>query len=848
MKETLKPAGKIIAFLMMILAAVALLAFSGAAADEEEHVHVWGQWRIESEATCQKEGVKSRLCKSCMVKETELIPKEHVYGSWQTVKAYTCTEDGSEIRYCYYCSLSETRTVAAAHRIDESSWIIDVKPTCQSEGSRWAICTACGNMVSDVMPVDENAHSYSGANEGWQEIDKPCDVGATHYRVCTKDSSHVELKYANVPHKFNEDNWVITKTATCKEDGERWNICLVCGEKITEVISAGIDHHVLDAASWKVMAPSTCTVHGVETNTCSLCLKPIARELPLDEDAHNFVAEPQVLVAPTCCATGLGIYKCADCGAVETKVIPVDPDGHQFDGEWNITEAEGCVNGSKINTCKLCNNVINIVIPAPHSFDITTQWKIIKNPTCSKPGLKEAVCPDCRDTVSVEIPINENNHEYGSWVVVEESTCDKAGYQIRRCEHNYGHLDIKELPKAEHVYSTDWVVSKEPTCSEMGVEVNHCVICDRDIFRNIPIDNDAHSEENPWEIVKEPTCKEDGLKTKYCSICDKTIEIAIPAHSKTWKLYKEEKATCISDGTEYYYCTACGYEGTLAVERDKNAHNLVDKEIILYPTCSTEGKKWQVCTYCGYIPGYDKNHPDAGNPTVIPADGHHLLTSVVTDATCKQEGEKILKCSLCDKVVIRNKYILPHINDDWKFYDEGSNCEAGGTQYRYCLICGTQTGIRKVGKGEHALKTETKKATCRAEGYIRKTCSICDYVSVTTLPMTAHNNVVLKQGTPATCTEDGITDATYCLNCGLEVKQQVIKAYGHDFVENANGTKYCKNCYIFMGEDEKPCSCICHNQDGFSQLIFRIINFFNKLFGKNDVCECGKIHYEKTVK
>jgi hypothetical protein len=48
-------------------------------------------------------------------------------------------------------------------------------------------------------------------------------------------------------------------------------------------------------------------------------------------------------------------------------------------------------------------------------------------------------------------------------------------------------------------------------------------------------------------------------------------------------------------------------------------------------------------------------------------------------------------------------------------------------------------------------------------------------------------------------------------------------------------------------KEEKPendtsrCDCDCH-KDGFAKVMFSIINFFQKLFGSNKVCQCGAKH------
>lgn len=43
-------------------------------------------------------------------------------------------------------------------------------------------------------------------------------------------------------------------------------------------------------------------------------------------------------------------------------------------------------------------------------------------------------------------------------------------------------------------------------------------------------------------------------------------------------------------------------------------------------------------------------------------------------------------------------------------------------------------------------------------------------------------------------------------------------------------------------DNTEICDDLCH-YTGFMGFIWKIVNFFNKLFGKNPVCACGKVHY-----
>ncbi len=43
------------------------------------------------------------------------------------------------------------------------------------------------------------------------------------------------------------------------------------------------------------------------------------------------------------------------------------------------------------------------------------------------------------------------------------------------------------------------------------------------------------------------------------------------------------------------------------------------------------------------------------------------------------------------------------------------------------------------------------------------------------------------------------------------------------------------------------CNCRCHSDSFFSKFLWSITNFFNKLFGINQTCQCGEVHYKKKI-
>ena len=140
--------------------------------------------------------------------------------------------------------------------------------------------------------------------------------------------------------------------------------------------------------------------------------------------------------------------------------------------------------------------------------------------------------------------------------------------------------------------------------------------------------------------------------------------------------------------------------------------------------------------------------------------------------------------------------------------------------------------ISDIGKPEHqhsyttAITTEP---THLKEGVKTFTCECGDTYTEVIAKLEGHtyNKVV----TAPTCTTQGYT--TYTCECGNAYIEPIAPT-GHDF----DGSK-CKNCDYDKADD---CSCNCH-KGGFMGFIWKIINFFNKLFKSNQICSCGAKHW-----
>ena len=105
-----------------------------------------------------------------------------------------------------------------------------------------------------------------------------------------------------------------------------------------------------------------------------------------------------------------------------------------------------------------------------------------------------------------------------------------------------------------------------------------------------------------------------------------------------------------------------------------------------------------------------------------------------------------------------------------------------------------------------------------------------------------HADIKFVEGTFSNCTEPGYTDGLYCNECEKFISGNEEKELDKDYHIDENSDETCDLC----GKEniwDNDCGHICHSENFFLNFIWRIINFFNKLFGLSPDCKCGEAHY-----
>ena len=220
------------------------------------------------------------------------------------------------------------------------------------------------------------------------------------------------------------------------------------------------------------------------------------------------------------------------------------------------------------------------------------------------------------------------------------------------------------------------------------------------------------------------------------------------------------------------------------------------------------------------------------------------VLQIVTEATCTEEGTQVCICSICgyeiETAIEKKEHSYP---DEW-IVSVSPTCTSDGIELRNCTGCNAATETRTMVMYGHDFEdkwTTDTEATCSSEGSKSHHCTRCEAKKDVTVTDKIPHSYKLTV-TAQTCTANGYT--TYTCICGDTYVSDYTDKLSHT---DADGDCLCDFCHseITPETDEDnvlKCSHICH-QTGFMGFIWKVINFFQMLFGVNPVCECGVAHY-----
>ena len=202
-------------------------------------------------------------------------------------------------------------------------------------------------------------------------------------------------------------------------------------------------------------------------------------------------------------------------------------------------------------------------------------------------------------------------------------------------------------------------------------------------------------------------------------------------------------------------------------------------------------------------------NPATATYTVECTEHKEGEAEVVEAADCIKAGKKVVKCTVCDKVL--KEEVIPALGHDLDdgVVAEGVKCgETADTTYSCKREGCDYTKVETGAKVEHAMVVDeenSKAATCDEDGVEATKCSRegCDHKETKTIAKLGHNmESDQAAGEAPTCDKDGkVVDK--CTRCG-KVEETPIPALGHDMVADEENSKEA-TCYA-EGVEAKKCS------------------------------------------
>lgn len=503
-------------------------------------------------------------------------------------------------------------------------------PTCEAMGTTEYHCINTGcNYIERIYTDPPKGHNYDYTNGEIIQSQDCTHPEITRYR-CTrcKDPKDVETKPSLGGHKWKAGD--ITKEPTCTVNGEQQYTCTVCNQTKTEPVKAtGHDWQIN-----KILSAATCTSNGIaryicktcgygENHTitatghkpeirnkkeatcsstgytgdtyCSVCNKKLSSGETIAKKEHTWVKQDNI--PATCEKGGMEVEKCSVCG--ETKETQIsDPLGHDY-GEWKVTKEPTCTKyGTKKRICKRCNEYeIDVIDPTGHQHT-----KIIdqKKATCEEKGYSgDLYCEDCRLIIQLGHDIAATGHTWDDGEITKEPTQTATGIKTYTCKTCHK-TRTETIPMLKGHHWDDGTVIKEPTCTESGEKIYHCTDedCNESYTEIIKATGHQHTK---LIRKKEAACEEEGYSgDTYCEDCKQIIKagktISPTGHINT-EIRNKRTATCESEGyTGDTYCITCNKKLKDGQTIPKTDHNWTIKEIPA--TCESDGSRTYICDTC----------------------------------------------------------------------------------------------------------------------------------------------------------------------------------------------------------------------------------------------------------
>ena len=654
-------------------------------------------WTVDLDATCSREGKKSRHCLYCSATTEETaIPKTAHREKRTLLKEATCDNDGVAQYECLDCGEKREEALPmSGHSYIETS---RSNPSCETSGKIVYVCEKCGKNSVTVIPdlghefgtlIEELAPTCSLYG---QKAHYKCQRCGEYFDEYKNDITEEDIIIDKKPHEYSSPK--VIKKSTCQEKGELLYTCLRCGSQYTETTEKS--PHVLRFVTGKA---ATCIEDGfADYEECSVC--DYSTMSVIEKYGHDYCPDWIVSDYPTCESAGSKTHVCRRCGQNDGMVI-MEKLGHDFVKFEDVQPT--CENSGERGhrECRRCGKVEKEILPAiGHKYEQVSKMQ----PTCISDGFIVYECANCGRTK--EEALFMLGHELEFFDVLMPSCTQKGHNAYEKCVR-CDYTTYKEYAQLGH--DMIFVEGKTATCEIGGYcDYEKCLRCGFSTIKEIPAL--GHKYDNEYTVDKQPTCTEDGYEEYSCSRCEYTKKATLTKLGHDIIHHGGKLPSCEAKGwNEYETCSRCDYSTYSEIEAKGHRRLSAVVENRREPTCTSDGSFDRV-EYCG-----ECQKELSREKEILPKLGHNVGKIGEKQPTCTEGGYEEYSCSRCEYGYIETVFSDGHRFGDWKI-EEGNHA-------KLCVKCGfKQSYTHEYGESE-----TTKEPTLSDGGEQLRECKVCGY-------------------------------------------------------------------------------------------------------------------------
>lgn len=265
-----------------------------------------------------------------------------------------------------------------------------------------------------------------------------------------------------------------------------------------------------------------------------------------------------------------------------------------------------------------------------------------------------------------------------------------------------------------------------------------------------------------------------------------TVKGNYPAnYGPVWTISAVDADKKIADYSNYDCIDFCAYgnnistigmDGVKKINKGTSLATPLIASIVANIKGSGDYKIGEIYDYLKYLSedlgeeGYDKYY-GYGLPTLKMCEHTNNVVLEERKATCKEDGYKKTKCSICGLVRDETIKASPEYHN-MTTEENAPDCENAGYHKEYCTICGHIAVNDDIPATGHDVKSEITEATCTKAGTERKICKKCGkIVSEVAIPIKEHTLITIHKD--PTTAEKGY-DIVKCEICGTVITEKYI--------------------------------------------------------------------------